>query len=190
MPLVEADRPRGCGPGADQQRAAGSGLKETEKSATDSPALIRGTRVSMSYQGDVANILDPHDARKAPRLVPTKEIDSSLDFLLESRTRHVGLVPAIERNHASIRLRRLVDDGFYGLEIGIGTGSNHHRSSYESFSIQQTLHPHPQGRTRRCPGALTQASGQSRIHPAAGGRHLRLPAACEADPDEDRGHRP
>jgi hypothetical protein len=62
MPLIKAYCPHSCGPCTDQQRACGPTRKETEQGAADSPALMRRSNVCVPDQGDVANMLDSHDA--------------------------------------------------------------------------------------------------------------------------------
>ena len=88
--------------------------KESPANATP---LAARQDVSVTNEIDVTNRLDAHHTCKAAVFLLAPEYDASGDLAIELLPRHVGLVPAIGRDHTTISFGRGVDDRKDGCPI-------------------------------------------------------------------------
>jgi hypothetical protein len=71
----------------------------------------------VANEGYVGNVLQAHHAHHAPAASHTGERHAGAHFSDKRFERHVWFMPAVGRNHAAVRERRVVDDGGYGVRV-------------------------------------------------------------------------
>src|SRR6516165_3700169 len=135
MPLVKADGPIRGGPGTDQQRPRRLTCKRSQQCSANASALMGQPHVCVADEGGMAHLLKSHDADYGVRLIPTPEVDPGGDLGSEIRSRHVGFMPTIGRDSASVGSCRLVDDRLDHGNISVGAGPNHRDSFHDSFEF-------------------------------------------------------
>lgn len=123
--LVEGYRPSGGGPCADEKRLQGRRLEEAKESCADAVVSERRPDVGVSDEGDVAPVLDAHDAGENGVILAAIEKDAVVDLAGDLRAGHVGLVPAVVGYDAFVGPGRIVDDVEDGVEIPIGADAYH-----------------------------------------------------------------
>lgn len=109
-PFVKPHGPGGGFPGADQNSPVRLPLEMLEKQRSDSAALLCGSRVRMTDQRDIGDVLQAHHAHDAPFAAHAEKLDASRHLGADLVERHVGIVPAIGRDDAAIRDRAVVHD--------------------------------------------------------------------------------
>jgi hypothetical protein len=85
--------------------------------------LERRQNVSVSYQIDITNLLNTHDADECGVLLGAPELDASRHFSSQLICGHVGLMPAVCGDHALISLRGQIDDAEHCGLLTISTAS-------------------------------------------------------------------
>src|SRR4051794_16424715 len=104
----------------------------------------------MTNQSDIPHPLNPHYANKHARLIPTKEIHPRGNLRHQISASHIRFMPAVRRDHASVSLRRLVNNLLNRSEIAIGATPDH-SASFRSVSVGAdgaVLHPESTRLTR------------------------------------------
>src|SRR5262249_43920739 len=122
---VEADRPLRRGPGADQHAARAQAAQMTEQHAADAAPLAARQDIGVTDEIDVTHRLGAHDAEQPVVLLMPPEHDPGGDLAIELVARHVGLVPAVGRDHPAVGLSGGVDDREYGGALVATTGADH-----------------------------------------------------------------
>jgi hypothetical protein len=107
---VEADRPLGGGPRADEHAALRRAHDVLEQRPADAAALVAGDHVGVADEVDVADGLDAHDPEQRAVVLIGPERHAGRDLALEVGHRHVRLVPAVGGDHAAVGLGGGVDD--------------------------------------------------------------------------------
>ena len=89
----------------------------------------------MADQGDILNVLNPHHAEQLAALFIAPKPHAAFNFMAKLFPRHVRLMPAVSRNHATVGFSGLVDDGKDGVEVGVGAGADHGKTSMDHSSF-------------------------------------------------------
>ena len=123
--LVEADRPDGVGPRADQHGTRGDRPQVRQQLAADTLVPAGGAHVGVADQRDVLNVLQPHHAGERAGVLVAPERDAVVDFVTEFLAGHVRLGPAIGGDDAFVGLRAVVDDRVDRLEVALVAAAQH-----------------------------------------------------------------
>lgn len=122
--LVEADGPVGRRPGPDQNAPIAETQKMLEQCATNALPLCRRKNVCMANQAYVAGSLDAHDAQQSATPLVPPELNPGRHLTIKLLRGHVGLMPSIGRDHATISHGRGIDDREHSRALVFGARSN------------------------------------------------------------------
>src|SRR5215472_15888147 len=103
-----------------------------QQSAAYAAPLVARQDVSVTDKIDVADRLETHHTCQPAVLFIAPEHDAGGDLAIELVLRHVGLVPAIGRDHATISLGGSVDDREDGLPMVVTAGAD---AGHESIAV-------------------------------------------------------
>src|SRR5215471_17539657 len=95
-----------------------------DQRTTNATLLAARPDISVTNEIDVEHRLEAHDANQHAVLLKSLELNSGGNLSVELVRRHVGLVPTIRRDHASISLSGSVDDCQDGRAIVIAAGAD------------------------------------------------------------------
>src|SRR5512139_947248 len=123
--LIEANRPGGIGPGAEENGPLGLLHEEGEQGAAYTLPLPCGPDVGVPDERHIPNILEPHDPDKLALFLVPPEGHTRIDLVPELVPGHVGSLPTVRRDGAPIGLGSLVDDGEHRLEVPLNAAADH-----------------------------------------------------------------
>jgi hypothetical protein len=107
---VEADGPMRGFPGTNQDLPCAELPQMLQQSAANAAPLAAGQDISVTNEIDIVYRLETHHACQPAVLLIAPEHYAGGDLAVEFVPRHVGLMPPIGRDHATISLGGSVDD--------------------------------------------------------------------------------
>src|SRR5215472_5891599 len=107
-----------------------------QQSAAYAAPLAARQDVSVTDKIDVADRLETHHACQPAVLFVAPKHDAGGDLAIELVLRHVGLVPSIGRDHATIGFGGTVDDREDGFPIVVTAGAD---ASHEPTAFREDV---------------------------------------------------
>jgi len=123
--LIEPNGPCCCGPCANQNRALGHPLEMLKQLCSNPIISPAGPYVGMPDEGDVASVLNSHNADEVTVFLNSPEHNAVFYLTLQVIQRHVWVLPSVIWDDAFVCLGGIVNNGIYRCHIVLRTLAYH-----------------------------------------------------------------